>query len=678
MTTTEQPGFGQAVKADRIRRKMTRKQYAELTGISDGMIQGAESGRRPKKTTVETLLPFTEQLLDDSMIAQGVHEGTYNETIRGMKDGESYEDARARLLARFTALQTRLGGKPAPPYGLPSQYRIDACPPEEWPRWHDWMERVEQYMDGLDAEKAATVQTGESSAPEVPHALPTDTGSDAGMQSAALAVAEQSVAQAREAVGAVFPAVPVWPADEARDDEDEPGLMVFGPGTTNLDVIHAHGMTVNDAGTALVENVQLAVVHGDPQTPLEALLQRSVDAVRAEKDEALKWTQGPIDTIDTSTLVLDPAQPLEAQLPEGAQVLQFPGTADAHRAAIAQPQRQLDQIQLDPDTRYVTNGELQTFKDCRRRWWLEYYRALGSIVEKRTGAAALGTRVHKALAVLYVPEGESPGDALAELDWTVADDRQYLEQNGADERAFHELEREHDLARAMIEGYLQWLEEEAADVGMQVISSERPLVANPGFQGFENVRLLTLEDVRVRMAVDNSTAFLDHKTTQTFQEYETWGHMNPQMKHYGLAEFLAMLEDGLAAGMDPAVTPELRTDGAILNMLRKVRRTANAKPPFYKRHHIRWNTDTLRSYWHDVFGTLQQIEAARAGLDQGADHRQIVAARPTKDCSWKCPFFLECPMFDDGSHVEAMLAETKTTVDPWQRYEPELRGVIAD
>ena len=49
----------------------------------------------------------------------------------------------------------------------------------------------------------------------------------------------------------------------------------------------------------------------------------------------------------------------------------------------------------------LSNSELQTFKDCRRRWWLNYYRRLQPKQKDMTGALALGTRIHAALDAHY-------------------------------------------------------------------------------------------------------------------------------------------------------------------------------------------------------------------------------------------------------------------------------------
>jgi len=57
----------------------------------------------------------------------------------------------------------------------------------------------------------------------------------------------------------------------------------------------------------------------------------------------------------------------------------------------------------------LSNSEIQTFKDCRRRWWFTYYRRLQPKEKQRTGALALGSRIHEALDQHY-----STGKSLLE------------------------------------------------------------------------------------------------------------------------------------------------------------------------------------------------------------------------------------------------------------------------
>ena len=35
----------------------------------------------------------------------------------------------------------------------------------------------------------------------------------------------------------------------------------------------------------------------------------------------------------------------------------------------------------------------------------------------------------------------------------------------------------------------------------------------------------------------------------------------------------------------------------------------------------------------------------------------------------KCPFYVQCPMFDNGEPAEEMLADVFTQHDPYERYE---------
>ena len=46
----------------------------------------------------------------------------------------------------------------------------------------------------------------------------------------------------------------------------------------------------------------------------------------------------------------------------------------------------------------LSNSEIQVFKDCRRKWWLNYYRRLMPRKKDYTGALALGSRIHEAPA----------------------------------------------------------------------------------------------------------------------------------------------------------------------------------------------------------------------------------------------------------------------------------------
>jgi hypothetical protein len=58
----------------------------------------------------------------------------------------------------------------------------------------------------------------------------------------------------------------------------------------------------------------------------------------------------------------------------------------------------------------------------------------------------------------------------------------------------------------------------------------------------------------------------------------------------------------------------------------------------------------------------------KTSLDEGTAHQAVAYPRPSADCTWKCPFFSVCPMFDDGSAVEQAIDELYEVSDPYAYY----------
>ena len=307
----------------------------------------------------------------------------------------------------------------------------------------------------------------------------------------------------------------------------------------------------------------------------------------------------------------------------------------------------------------VSNSEIQTWKDCRRRWWLTYYRELGikRSEDKPVGARQLGTRIHIALCELY-ENGRNPLDVINEV---------YAE----DEKLFAEfpdkitdMKKEQDLAKAMLEGYIEWVAEEAADDGIELVAAETVIEVPSGVKG---VTLRGKLDQRVVRKVDGARLFLDHKTVGDLTTPVRLLPLDEQMKFYHLLE---KLDSMYKTGGDP----QWRTDGGLYNMLRKVKRTATAKPPFYGRAEVRHNEAILRNTWIRVHKILEELVLTRQALDAGADHQYMCPPRPSKDCTWKCDFFAVCPMFDDGSNIDGLLSEYYTHIDPHERYNAQDEG----
>lgn len=296
----------------------------------------------------------------------------------------------------------------------------------------------------------------------------------------------------------------------------------------------------------------------------------------------------------------------------------------------------------------LSNSEIQTFKDCRRRWWLSYYRRMQPKNKEFTGALALGSRVHEALDQYY-SHGVPLLQAHAEL---VQKDRLLLE---ADWRDTTSLDTEAELGRIMLEGYLQWVEENGIDSELEMVSTEETIIA-PLFNG--EVELQGKIDMRVRRKIDGVRMFRDFKTVGgSLSDFANLAPMNEQILTYMLLESTKENEDN-------------RSEGGIFTMLKKVKRTANARPPFYDQIEVRHNIFTLRSFWNRIHGVITDLMRVRKALDEGESHSLVAYPTPTRDCKWKCQFFSICTMFDDGSSAEQALTEMFEESDPYAYYGP--------
>lgn len=318
----------------------------------------------------------------------------------------------------------------------------------------------------------------------------------------------------------------------------------------------------------------------------------------------------------------------------------------------------------------ISNSEIQTFKDCRRKWYLVYYRelALKRSEQSGVGARELGTRVHVALEALYAHDA----NPIEVLDAIYAADIAEIMQAGdmIDDDKIVELGKEQTLAKIMVEGFMEWREENGIDVGLEVVATEAVVEVNlPQVPG---TMLRAKMDQRVHRKMDGARLFRDWKTVGNLTDPPKILPMDEQMKFYHLLEYLESIEK-TGAG------PQWRTDGALYTMLRKVKRTATAKPPFYDQIEVHHNMEELRSMWRRTVRVVQEIVVHRQELDaflpeDPKAHQSTCPPRPSRDCGWKCDFFTVCAMMDDGSNVEGLLNEYYTHLDPHERYAAQDNG----
>jgi len=324
--------------------------------------------------------------------------------------------------------------------------------------------------------------------------------------------------------------------------------------------------------------------------------------------------------------------------------------------------------------RLVSNSEVQTFKDCPRKWWLAWYRGLKSRNRQVVSARSTGTRIHVALAELYRPNGVTHDAMRMLLDAQDVDRREFETQRAAvnfnedtELKSFDEYERTllsaFDLEHAMIEGYLEWIQETGVDSQLEVISAEQkievelttlPLSLRSAWG--DTIKLIAKLDARVRSTVTGAIKFIDHKTVGSL--YDATLGINQQMLHYHV------IEDATTEPGQP------RAEGALYNMLRKVKRTRASRKPYYLRIPIDHNRYELNGYRNQLYGVISRLNLTEVWLGQRPQqHQAVVPPRPSRDCTWKCEFFKICRMFDDGSRVEAAIEEHYVAGDPLAYYD---------
>jgi hypothetical protein len=291
-----------------------------------------------------------------------------------------------------------------------------------------------------------------------------------------------------------------------------------------------------------------------------------------------------------------------------------------------------------------------TWRSDKRHWYLSYYRGLRRREIRVAGlATTLGTRVHDALAAYYDPALET--DPLKFIEGAVERD---LLIDPTDEQ---EILKEAKMASIMLEGYMQWLEETAADADYKVLATESKIEV-PLFDG---CTLLSKIDARRERLSTGQRLALEHKTTGSLTDPLVMLRSDSQCLTEQLVEFL----DLKAKGKETE-----RAAGVQYNMLKKVKRTARAKPPFYAREDVLHNVHELRSHWFHCVAIGREIQVARARLDAGESHHTVCPPNTSRESLWRNEFFKDglYGLMDDGSDWEAAVESLYVTGDPLERY----------
>lgn len=256
----------------------------------------------------------------------------------------------------------------------------------------------------------------------------------------------------------------------------------------------------------------------------------------------------------------------------------------------------------------LTNGELSAFRRCRRKWHIKYRLGLDSSAPP-SDAISTGLAVHELLSRYYSGETLCGGS---------------------------------DLASIMVSGYIEWVESCGLDSRITDVVTEKSLKAKLS----ENIWLMSRPDLYFN--VDGNPVMVDFKTVNSINQFAEGGVRDTQPLHYAAVHYLL-------TGSVPSFSYRL---------LRRVRRTSTAMPPFYG----------VTDVYHNEQDVMQYIERVRA---QVRDMCQVnwrssqvaymsVGAYPTPayDCAWSCPFSAICPNLDKHGHSIDRLLSSLVDSDP--------------
>jgi len=290
----------------------------------------------------------------------------------------------------------------------------------------------------------------------------------------------------------------------------------------------------------------------------------------------------------------------------------------------------------------ISRSEMETFARDPRWWYLTWYLQYQPAFQPPTGALNLGSRVHLAMQAKYGYDL----DPLLVLDVLYAAE---IEASGEYEK---ELRKEWELSRIMVEGYLEEAAAQGWDSHLKVIATEQEVcVPLPGVPG---VSLRVKLDQAVQDLDTGVLSFLDWKTGIDFAAAE-YAREDPQMRLYSLVQWLA------AGHPDPPAAPLADRPavlGGIVTVLKKVKRTKTAQPPFYRRESFVHSPEIMQATLRRCQYLAGEIIRARsmlamAGSDLDAVNQiqqgQLRRVWITGDCSWRCPHSKGmCQLMDRG------------------------------
>lgn len=298
----------------------------------------------------------------------------------------------------------------------------------------------------------------------------------------------------------------------------------------------------------------------------------------------------------------------------------------------------------------VSHSEMEVFKRCRRRWFLQYYMRLKKKYSTPKVAIDTGVTVHGALHHYYVLGGRRNHDVAYE---SAMD---YLEKTHDSDIASvedpHErkmIEEIHELAGIITEGYFDWVAETGADDDWIIEGSEQRLVVD-----VEGTEVKGYVDLHGTHAPSGNLLVVDTKVVGSIGDTIKTLHLNEQGPLYAI----------LMKMLDPDPTRGFRV---VWNMIKRNKQTTRAKPPFYQRYELAINPDQLAQFYLQLQGQIADMITTEKRLDNGEPHYMVAYPYPTRDCSWQCPYLAICgAMSDPRTDVDWII---NNNYEQWQHVE---------
>lgn len=291
----------------------------------------------------------------------------------------------------------------------------------------------------------------------------------------------------------------------------------------------------------------------------------------------------------------------------------------------------------------LTSSEMKQWQTCARGWWLSYHLKLRRKSDY-SSLPSVGNLTHDGLQRYYEGRLERPSDFVSETAAALMAEQPEL----ADQ-----ISKDAELATIMLDGYIEWVAEEGCDADLEFIAAEQTVEVPIG-----PYRVRGKIDARFRRKADGALVQLEHKTVSNLSDHPVWAQSNPQFLTYDMLSMMTK-PDGI------------RTEGVVVNMLRRVKRTARAKPPFYGRHWVPHSVEELRSHYKHIIAIGAQIERAHEQLDAGVSHHLVCPPNFNRNHSWSCPCAGLDTLPDDDGDLESFLEDFYQPHDPNERYNEE-------